>query len=73
MICAGCDVRKPWEHRCFGVSCECAECRDADNLMTLEASANDHCRKCGQARIRFRYSHQEYFGHAFEEPPEVAT
>ena len=29
-ICDGCNVREPWEHRCFGTSygCGCEECAE---------------------------------------------
>lgn len=45
MICDGCNVNKPWEHRCHGIekiarfgdilptACECPECREADEWM----------------------------------------
>lgn len=36
MICAGCDVREPWEHRCHGWPCACEECRAAACLMACE-------------------------------------
>ncbi|OFV82566.1 MAG: hypothetical protein A2W26_02390 [Acidobacteria bacterium RBG_16_64_8] len=26
MICDGCNVRSPWEHRCCGGGCECRNC-----------------------------------------------
>jgi hypothetical protein len=26
-ICGGCDVRKPWEHRCHGGGCQCMSCK----------------------------------------------
>jgi hypothetical protein len=33
-ICDGCNVRTPWEHRCFGVRyCDCPECREVDRLF----------------------------------------
>lgn len=33
MICDGCNVREPWEHRCHGKPCPCEECREADRLF----------------------------------------
>lgn len=29
-ICDGCNVREPWEHRCHGEPCRCAECHEID-------------------------------------------
>jgi hypothetical protein len=29
-LCAGCNVREPWEHRCHGENCDC------DNPVCME-------------------------------------
>src|SRR5690348_3494488 len=29
MICAGCNVRPPWEHRCHGGTCACHDCNES--------------------------------------------
>jgi len=29
VICDGCNVREPWEHRCHGKPCECPRCRES--------------------------------------------
>ena len=42
MICAGCSVAEPWEHRCFGVSsgCACVECREVEDIMSETKSTD---------------------------------
>jgi len=32
-LCDGCDVREPWEHRCFGPGCPCEECIEERRLF----------------------------------------
>lgn len=33
MLCVGCGVREPFEHRCVDPSCTCEDCREADRLF----------------------------------------
>lgn len=35
MICDGCNVRPPWEHRCSGAGCECPDCREVERYAAL--------------------------------------
>jgi hypothetical protein len=37
-LCAGCDVREPWEHRCHGKGCECNRptCMEKQGRITHE-------------------------------------
>lgn len=30
IVCDGCNIREPWEHRCHGKNCQC------DNLVCIE-------------------------------------
>ncbi len=65
VICDGCNVREPFEHRCHGYRsvvrgestdkiCECKDCREADLLFptapTVEAKDNPLAKKDNQKR-----------------------
>lgn len=45
-VCEGCQVRRPWEHRCFGADrCGCAECRDVERELASRAPMQRRLRK----------------------------
>lgn len=35
-LCAGCDVRQPWEHRCCGSGCPCVDCRSVEAMFNAD-------------------------------------
>ncbi len=59
-LCGGCNVRRPFEHRCHGGGCPCAECKPptpeelAEFLPALDAEGkpdpSEKCAGCGEER-----------------------
>ena len=33
ILCPGCNVAEPWEHRCHENGCECEECHPACKIL----------------------------------------
>lgn len=43
MLCDGCNVREPWEHKCFGPQCSCEECKEERELFdTVKELSKDN-------------------------------
>lgn len=64
-ICDGCNVRKPWEHRCHGprafvngervgLPCECQQCREDESAAKQVHSIGCNCEECIAAYERQR-------------------
>lgn len=51
MICLGCDVRWPHEHRCIGGGCTCPDCAEVERYMNLPKLCPECCRAAIEAGL----------------------
>lgn len=50
-VCPGCDVREPWEHRCFGEGCHCEECKQHSPYRVSEHPIGCLCESCSAGHV----------------------